>query len=248
MLRAFGDELFGEQLGRAPARVLALPGWMRPRSDFRAVLDGYDAVALDLPGFGGASPPPKAATGAAGYAAMVEPALDACARPAVVIGHSFGGRVALNLARAHPDRVGALVLTGVPRLVKPDHVPTPSGRFRMVRWLHRHGLVSDARMEALRRRRGSDDYRRASGVMRDVLVIAVNEHYEDLLPEIACPVELVWADDDTAAPMATAEQAVARFGGPACLTIVPAAGHLTPLTAPAELRAALDRQLKDLPA
>ena len=56
-------------------------------------------------------------------------------------------------------------------------------------------------MEALRRRRGSDDYRNATGVMRDVLVIAVNEDYEDLLPRITCPVELVWGDDDTAAPL-----------------------------------------------
>ena len=243
MLRSLADGLFGEQLGSPPARVLALPGWMRSRSDFLPVLDGYDALAVDLPGFGGASPEPAFATGAAGYAEAVAPALDACTEMVVVLGHSFGGRVAVNLAVARPERVRALVLTGVPRLVAPDHVPTPSPSFRLVRWLHRHGLVSDARMEALRRHRGSDDYRNASGIMRDVLVIAVNEHYEDLLPAITCPVELVWGDDDTAAPVATAQRARSLFGGEATLTIVPGAGHMTPLTAVAPLRAALDRHL-----
>ena len=51
--------------------------------------------------------------------------------------------------------------------------------------------------------------------MRDVLVIAVNEHYEDVLPRVTCPVELVWGDDDTAAPLTVAERALSsvRRGG-----------------------------------
>jgi len=241
VLRALSDGLFGEQYGDSPARVLALPGWMRSRSDFREVLADADALALDLPGFGGASPVPAEAVGAAGYAALVAPALDACTERVVVLGHSYGGRVAVNLAAARPERIAALVLTGVPRLVKPSRVPAPSASYRLVRWLHGRGVVNDQRMEALRRRRGSDDYRNAAGVMRDVLVIAVNEHYEDLLPRITCPVELVWGDDDTAAPLATAEAAMSRFGAGATLTIVAGAGHLTPLTAAPALRAALDR-------
>jgi len=241
MLRSLGDGLFGEQHGSSPARILALPGWMRSRSDFRDVLAGCDAIALDLPGFGGASPEPERAIGAAGYAALVAPALDICTERVVVLGHSYGGRVAVNLAAARPERMAALVLTGVPRLVAAAKVPSPSTGYRLVRWLHRRGVVSDTRMEALRRRRGSDDYRNATGVMRDVLVMAVNEHYEDVLPRVMCPVELVWGDDDTAAPLAIAEAALSRFGSGAALTIVPGAGHLTPLTAAPALRAALDK-------
>ena len=242
MLRAFGD-VFGEQHGAAPARVLALPGWMRKRADFDAVLDGLDAIALDLPGFGGASPPPATALGSAGYAELVAPALDACTDGVVVLGHSYGGRVALQLAAAQPARIGALVLTGVPRLLPPAVTSTPSASFRLVRWLHRHGLVSDARMEGRRRRSGSADYRNADGVMRDVLVAAVNEDYADLLPRITCPVELVWGDDDTAAPLAMAQRAEPRFAGPTTLTVVPGAGHLTPSTAPAARRAAVEAHL-----
>jgi len=242
MLRAFGD-VFGEQHGTAPARVLALPGWMRRRSDFDAALDGLDAIALDLPGFGGASPPPANALGSSGYADLVAPALDACCAGVVVLGHSYGGRVAIQLAVRHPDRIGALVLTGVPRLLPPAAPSRPSATFRLVRWLHRHGLVSDARMERLRKQSGSADYRNAEGVMRDVLVAAVNEDYAALLPELRCPVELVWGDDDTSATLAMAREAEPRFGGPTTLTVVPGAGHLTPLTAPAALRAAVEAHL-----
>jgi pimeloyl-ACP methyl ester carboxylesterase len=125
---------------------------MRSRGDFREVLDGLDALALDLPGFGGASPVPAEAAGAGGYAELVAPALDACAERVVVIGHSFGGRVAVNLAAQRPERVAALVLTGVPRLV----APVKCRRRRPATGSCAGctgGVVSDERMEALRRRR-----------------------------------------------------------------------------------------------
>ena len=68
----------------------------------------------------------------------------------------------MNLAATHPDRVGALVLTGVPRLVPPARTSRPKPSYRLARWLHGHHLLSDARMEALRRKHGSADYRNAS--------------------------------------------------------------------------------------
>jgi len=54
------------------------------------------------------------------------------------------------------------------------------------------------------------------------------------------PVELVWGDDDMAAPLATAEQ-LQRELPHAHLVVCRGAGHLTPLTAPGELRAAMER-------
>jgi pimeloyl-ACP methyl ester carboxylesterase len=243
MLRTYSDTLFGEQYGSTPARVLALPGWMRQRSDFRLVLDGQDGVAVDLPGFGGASPEPLEATGAAGYAQFVQPVLDACAERVVVVGHSFGGRVAVQLACDHPDRVAGLVLTGVPLLFRDDRPSKPPLRYRAVRWLNARGIVGDDRMEALRRRRGSADYRQATPTMRGVLVKVVNESYEAQLATLDTRVELVWGDDDHDVPLYIAERAAQLLGDHARLTVVPGAGHLTPLTAAAAVRGAIDRLL-----
>ena len=248
MLKSFaGGAMFGDSVGTGAPRVLALHGWRRERGDFRRVLDGLDAVALDLPGFG-ASPPPPEAWGSAQYAAGVAPVLEEMRDgPPVVLGHSFGGRVAVHLAAEWPDRVGALVLTGVP-LLRPASAAAGAGRkpplaFRAARALHRRGLFPDDRMEALRKRHGSADYRAASGVMRDVLVRVVNETYEDQLRAVRCPVELVWGDDDTAAPLEVAERAGELLGDLATLTVVAGAGHLTPTAAPDALRDALERRL-----
>ncbi len=227
VLKAFLDgRVFGHRVGSGTPTVLALHGWGRSGADLVDVLEGTSAVALDLPGFG-ASPPPDEALGATGYASVVAPILEEMADRVVVFGHSFGGRVAVALAAAYPQRIAAMVLCGVPllRLRAPSQ---PSFRYRLVRWANRRGFVSDDRMERIRRRRGSADYRAAQGVMRDVLVRVVNETYEEELQALACPVHLLWGADDTEAPVAVAYAArdlLASAGVQVTLEVVPGSGH-----------------------
>jgi pimeloyl-ACP methyl ester carboxylesterase len=248
VLQAFaGGRVFGGVSGAPPSLVLALHGWAHTHADFDPVLGGehpLPAVALDLPGFGASPPPPEAWTTPA-YAELVaevaEELTAAAGTPPVVLGHSFGGKVAVRLAARHPDLVRGLVLTGVP-LLRLGPRPTPPVRFRLARSLHRVGLVSDARMEAARQRYGSSDYRAAQGVMRQVLVANLAETYDEDLAALRCPVALVWGDDDTAAPLAVAEEVAARVPG-ATLTVCPGAGHLTPTTVPGALRRAVEELL-----
>lgn len=241
VLRAFADgRLFGVVFGSGTPAVLALHGWGRSSKDFTATLEGLDAVALDLPGFG-ASPEPPEPWGAAGYAAEVAAVLQEMATPVVVLGHSFGGRVAVHLAADRPREVAGLVLTGVPLLRRPDAPRRkPAAAYRLARVLHRRGLLGNDRMEALRRRYGSADYRTASGVMRGVHVRVVNETYEEQLAAVRCPVELIWGDDDAEVPVAVAEAARSQLDR-ATLRLLPGAGHLVPLNEPAALRDAVER-------
>lgn len=244
MLRAFDDgRIFGASYGDGEPWILALHGWQRSHSDFDVVLGetvegaALDGVALDLPGFG-ASPPPLAPWGSGEYAEAVEPVLEKLRRPAVVLGHSFGGLVALNLALRRPQLVAALVLCGVPRLVRTPARRPPLG-FRVARRLHRMGLISDDAMEAMRQRHGSSDYRASHGVMRQVLVRSLGECFEDQLERVACPVELVWGSHDTAAPLPTAEKA-SKLMPRARLTVLEGASHMVPTEAPGALRQALE--------
>ena len=245
VLSALPGGHLGARHGIPPARVVALHGWRRSHADFDAVLDGLDAVAPDLPGFGAAGPP-DGAWGAAAYAEAVVPVCQE-GPPVVLVGHSFGGKVAVMLAAAHPEVVRALVLTGTP-LWRPagEERSAPSLGYRLARRLNRMGIVSDDRMEQRRRQTGSDDYRQATGVMRDVLVKSIVEvddgTYRDAVGAIGCPVELVWGEEDTAATVSVAREAAAAFTD-ATLTVLPGVGHLTPSVAPGALRAAIERRL-----
>ena len=90
--------LWGARYGTARPWVLALHGWGRDHHDFDDVLAGLDAVALDLPGHGVAPEPPEPWS-TQQYAEWVAPILgDLGGGPWVVLGHSFGARVAVHLA------------------------------------------------------------------------------------------------------------------------------------------------------
>ncbi len=74
-------------------------------AELAPLLDGHRLVVPDLPGQGGSAPLP--APSLAGFADAVAGLLDG---PAVVVGHSMGGVVALRLAERHPGLVSGLVL------------------------------------------------------------------------------------------------------------------------------------------
>jgi pimeloyl-ACP methyl ester carboxylesterase len=238
-----GGRAFAERYGEAPAKVVALHGWARTRQDWNSTLQGYDALALDLPGFG-ATPPPDDGWSTAEYAGWLREVLADLDRP-VLVGHSFGGRIAVQLAAASPELVRGIVLTGVPLLRAQVSATKPALGFRAMKVLNRWHVISDEWMEKERRKRGSADYAAAHGVIREVLVKAVNEDYGDALDKVSAngsPVAMVWGEHDTAAPVSMAERARQRLGSGADLVVVPGSAHLLDPALVAALRAAIDRQ------
>lgn len=241
-LRSFVDgAVFAEVFGEGPPRVLALHGWGRHGADFKNSLMGISAFAPDLPGFG-ASPPPADVIGAEGYADILSEMLPEFDRPPVLIGHSFGGRIAVCLAARYPDEIGPVILTGAP-IVRSGVGRRPRISYRIVRSLNRIGIISDRRMESLRRQSGSTDYRSATGVMRDILVKVVNESYEPQLRDMQSPVVLLWGELDDEVPVSVAEMTagvIDQADGDVDLRVLEGVGHHVPIEAPKELRKAID--------
>jgi pimeloyl-ACP methyl ester carboxylesterase len=248
VLRSYANaRLFGESYGEGPVRVVWLHGWARRGSDFALVAStlatrGIASVALDLPGFG-ATPVPAEPGGARLYAELVRPAIEELAsEPLVLVGHSFGGTVAAVIAATQPQLVRALVLVGSPLVRSRSSAPQPVA-YRATKWLNRHGVVSEGRLERARQKYGSSDYRNAQGVMRAVLVASVNESYEAELASLRAPVELVWGAEDKEVSPTIARRAAELIHAEHSLRVLEGVGHLVPSEAPDELALAVERAL-----
>lgn len=241
MLTSLADgRLLAVKTGSTPPTVVALHGWMRSGADFAQIVAGLDAVAPNFPGVGAAEPPSEV-WGSPEYAELIADAIRPFA-PVVVVAHSFGGRVAINLAAKYPELVRSLVLTGVPLLrLKP--APKASLGFRLVKRLAAWKLISQKRLEAERRKRGSADYNAAQGIVREIFVKVVNEDYRDAMAAITVPVSMVWGENDTAAPV-DAGEAASKLIPNARFTVVPGAGHLLEGDLVAAVRAELLEALK----
>src|SRR5947199_9491487 len=97
--------------------LLFLHGWGLAHHAYKRPLTrlvhlGCRVYAPALPGFGGTANLPKDALNLAGYAAWVGEFLEAVgvSEPLIVVGHSFGGGVAIQTAHDLPERVRSLVL------------------------------------------------------------------------------------------------------------------------------------------
>jgi len=82
------------------------------------LVDRFDVVRPDLPGFGLTGPRPDRDYSIGAYVSFLDRLLEPLVPgPFVLAGHSFGGQIAWTYALAHPDRLRGLVLmnaTGYP--------------------------------------------------------------------------------------------------------------------------------------
>ncbi len=97
-----------------PENVILLHGFGGTRRAWDGVvglLDGerYRPLAIDLPGHGDAADAPRPIS----FAGCVEHVLAASPERFVLCGYSLGGRIALHVALAAPERLARLVLVGV---------------------------------------------------------------------------------------------------------------------------------------
>ena len=97
--------------------VVLLHGWALAHHTYRDVIQtiaaqGCQVIAPAMPGFGGTSDLPGDSFSLRGYAQWVADLLDSLdiEEPAVVVGHSFGGGVAVRFAHDFRSRVRSLVL------------------------------------------------------------------------------------------------------------------------------------------
>ena len=101
--------------------VVLLHGWNLSKVTFAPLHDafknaGFRVHSLDFPGFGNEKAPDRP-WHIVDYAEFLKRYFDTHhIQKAVVVGHSFGGRVALKFSQLYPSSVSSLILSGTPGL------------------------------------------------------------------------------------------------------------------------------------
>lgn len=171
-----------------------------------------------------------------------------------LFGHSMGGRVALEVYRLAPERVRrlALVSTGVHSLREGEAAKRAA--LQAIGWNHGFEKLVDTwlpPMVAEANRTKPEIYEplhqmnveAGQGVFDAQIHALVNRpEAESLLPQIACPTLVMTGELDAWAPPGQ-HAAIAAAIPHSELVIVPGAGHMIQLEAPAAVNAAIARWL-----
>ena len=167
---------------------------------------------LDFPGFGGSQIPNFAYT-IYDYTELLKEFLDELKiENPILIGHSFGGRVAICYAARY--KVSKLVL-----LASPFRSLQKKGlKVKILKALGSIKVLKGVR-EFAKNHMGSRDYREASGVMREVLVNTVNANLENEVKNIKCETLIIWGEDDDEVPASEAKELESRIEGSASIIL-----------------------------
>ena len=230
-----GYDVYYSTKGNSKKYVIILQGWGTKVEIYNVIAetlcDKYTVVSVDLPGFG-ESTEPREPWGVDEYKDFVREFMRRLGiDSAVLIGHSFGGRIIIKLA-AQKDRgfdIEKIVLVDSAGIVHPKSLGTKLKiyRYKLLKKLadlkitrYFYGSLT----EEWKKRQGSEDYRNASPIMRACLVKAVNEDLKDLLPKIDRETLLIWGDKDTATPLSDGKTMEKMIPG-AGLAVIPGTGH-----------------------
>jgi pimeloyl-ACP methyl ester carboxylesterase len=210
--------------------LVLLHGWGQTSLSVAGIMPALEkrfrVLAPDLPGFGFSESPP-AAWGSAEYAGVVASLIEnAGFERADILGHSFGGKVAVALASSRPELVRRLVVVAAPvvRLPPAAGVQSRARGYTVARKLA--GLAPPLRDRILgwaRDRYGSEDYK-AAGELRSTFVKVVNEDWRTALKSLRSPLLLVYGERDPAVPLVVAREALAEAPS-AELVVIEGAGH-----------------------
>ena len=217
--------------------IVILHGWNMSQSKFSPLAKhlekkGFRVLVPDLPGFG-ANPPPQKAFDIPDYAKFVAEYLAGKKiRQIIIIGHSFGGRIAIVLASQYKSLIKALILTGTPGvninskikilffliLAKLGKVLFSFPLFINFRNIARKILYKIA---------GSFDYFHSGGIMRETFKKVTRYNLETHLPEITAPTLIIWGNNDKITPVSIGLK-MKRLIPNATWICIPEANHSLP--------------------
>ena len=194
--------------------VLMMHGWGLSLDSMRILgelLGKWNQVIIvDLPGFG-KSPKPDADWDTTQYAErMARYIEEENISPAHILGHSFGGRVAIRLASHFPDKVKSVVLINSAGL---QRTLTGNRKYKSMRskFLRNSCKTVDSLFGTKTYQNwytpkfASADYLNA-GPMRNIMVKAVTEDCTPDAVNVKAPTFLLWGEKDDEAPVEFGER------------------------------------------
>jgi pimeloyl-ACP methyl ester carboxylesterase len=204
-------------------------------------LAGYPVYALDLPGHGQSPGPAEGSI--KGYLDRIRDGMSAVGlKPALWVGHSMGGAIALTAALTNPADVAGLVLigTGARLRVSPQLLAMIADE---IQWERALDLITewsfsnraDRRLVELARQRMADVNRKVLGAdfsACDAFDVMVD------LDKIQVPTLVICGREDRMTPMKYSRFLAEAIGG-AELRLVDGAGHMVMLEQPAAVAAAI---------
>lgn len=229
--------------------ILVLHGWGGSLESWRSVGNvlaesGYKVVILDLPGFGKSDYPPSDWS-VFDYLDFILKfieklkSLKIISEPFFLLGHSFGGRIAIKFAAFHPEKLKKMILCSAAGIVSEKKAKIKIINFlaklgRKIFFLNYSWPVSNFFKRVVYYFAESHDYLKANAVMKKVMQRVLSENLSDCFSKIKTPTLIIWGEKDKILSVKEAYLMNKKISG-SKLEIFQGVGHAPNLEIPEKL-------------
>ena len=182
--------------------ILILHGWGSCAKRWQKVKEiltkqSLKVVVPDLPGFGD-NPSPSKPWSVDDYVEWVKKFSSGINKPFFLLGHSFGGRIAIKFAAKYPEKIQGLILCGVPAIKDKLNI-----KYITVRALSKFSskfsflpFYQFFRKIFYQYILGKTDYLKTQGIMKETYKKVITEDSLPYLSQIKTKTLIIWGEKD----------------------------------------------------
>lgn len=182
--------------------LLILHGWGSKSDNWLKVGEllakkGLKVIIPDLPGFG-RSEEPRGAGNLDDYSDFVEEFVSQLGlNRFYLLGHSFGGSLAVKFSLQHPEKVAKLIL------VAPACIRKKGLKNKLFKFISKFFKIKTPFLRKLFYRKS--DYLSVQGVMKEIYLKIIKEDLTNILSQIKIPTIIIWGAKDKITPIKQAK-------------------------------------------
>lgn len=196
-----GQDIYYEITGVGPHLVM-LHGWGVNSNSFSEIVKSiktkYQVITIDLLGFGMSDEPHQPLTldeyTESIYLLLSEIGVDC----PIILGHSFGGRIAIKYARLHT--VSSIILVDSAGI----RHRSLKIRYKIISYKikkHIYRIFRPKKLKELMNNTGSSDYRNATNIMKKTMSNVINIDLKNDIKKLKCETLILWGFNDQVTPI-----------------------------------------------
>lgn len=202
-------KLYYEKYGTEKKTILFLPGWGETKNTFfkwiNEFKEKYTVYIMDYPGFGNSPFPEKDLT-IYDYSLLIKDLLEKeNIKNPIIIAHSFGGRIATILTSVLKVNIDKMIFIDVAGIKPKKKLKTRLKEkiYKLKKYLIKklYKKTREKKLEALRKKYASNDYKVLPPSMFNTFKNIVNEDLKKYYKEIKSEVLLIWGAKDIDTPI-----------------------------------------------
>lgn len=189
-------------------KIIILHGWSKNLDKWQPFIDALrkKGISIDFPKIPGLTSELKKVWDLDDYTDWLREIVDKENDKVALVGHSNGGRIALDFTNRYPEKIEKLILidsAGIYHSELPHRIKVFI--FKTIAKIGKKITSSKTLEDILYKLAREGDYRKSNPIMKQTMINLLNSDHDLNISQISTPTLIIWGKDDKITPLSDGE-------------------------------------------